>query len=98
MRLRRRWPPAAMFAFCERATATPMSQEHIRRVGPEGLKNGGGAPDTTLCGAPLQGGWDLTTAQTNHVTDAAVRDLSTPRQGDGRVFLCPRCGAAWPAR
>lgn len=58
-------------AFCERVTATATSPWHIRRVGPEGLKLGGNAPDTTLCGASLGKGWDLKTP----VTDEMVQRL-----------------------
>ena len=76
-----------ILAFCERSTATAFSKEHIRRVGPEGLKLGGGAPDTTLCDYPLSGGWDLETP----VTTERVRVLGSPRSGDGHVFLCGVC-------
>jgi hypothetical protein len=82
--------PASKYSFCERVTATPTSPEHIRVVGEEGLKLGGGAPDTVLCGASLSKGWDL-----NNAVDAeTVRRLSTPRDADGHVFLCLRCAEA----
>lgn len=42
------------FAFCEPSNATPFSREHIRRVGAEGLKLGGGVPSPALCGADLR--------------------------------------------
>jgi len=80
-------------AFCEPVTATPFSHEHIRTVGPEGLKLGGGAPNTVLCGRDLYGGWDLR----SEVTPDLVLRLSTPREGDGRVFLCPECADAYQA-
>jgi hypothetical protein len=63
--LARRAGPAeqapAPFAFCEPSWATTRSRTHIRRVGPEGLRLGGGVPDPALCGAALHHGWDLPT-------------------------------------
>src|SRR5690242_13327177 len=81
--MRRPWT----LAFCERSTATAYSKEHIRMVGREGLKLGGGAPDTALCGTPLRAGWDLQTP----VDIPTVVRLGSPREGDGRVFLCAGC-------
>lgn len=69
------------YAFCERVTATAESPWHIRLVGSEGLKLGGGAPDSTLCGRPLHKGWDLQL----HVDDESV---------DGR-HICADCSAVW---
>ena len=80
-------PEGWRLSFCERSTATAFSKEHIRWVGAEGLKFGGGAPDTTLCGAPLGAGWDLQSV----VDVPTVRRLGSPRLGDGRVFLCADC-------
>lgn len=79
------------FAFCEPVTATPMSKEHIRPVGPEGLKLGGGVPVPALCGRDLHMGWDLETPVTADMVDR----LAAPRPGDGRVFLCGPCADAW---
>ena len=84
-------PTVPEFAFCERSTATPTSPIHIRRVGEEGLKLGGGIPALPLCGSDLWHGWDLS----GPVTPDAVRVQSTPRPGDGRVFLCSGCTAAY---
>jgi hypothetical protein len=79
------------FAFCERISATASSPQHIRRVGTEGLMLGGGAPETTLCGTLLRGGWDLPSP----VTWTLVESLSTPRPSDGRVFLCGDCAESY---
>lgn len=46
-------------AFCEPSSATVRSKEHIRVVGPEGFKYGGGIPTPALCGYDLRHGWDL---------------------------------------
>ena len=78
-------------AFCEHSMAGPTSPEHIRRVGPEGLLPGGGAPGTALCGRDLLRGWDLPQPP---VTAEAVHRLRSPRAGDGRVFLCGGCADA----
>lgn len=49
----------AQFALCEPVSATTRSREHIRRVGPEGFKYGGGIPNEAICGANVRRGWDL---------------------------------------
>ena len=85
-------PPA--YAFCEPVSATPTSYEHLRAVGPEGLKLGGGIDGAALCGFDLKHGWDTST----EVTDESVTALATPRSGDNRVFLCPACADAWKKR
>jgi hypothetical protein len=87
-------PVIVEFAFCEPVSATATSPWHIRRVGPEGLKLGGGIPTPPLCGREsVIRGWDLTSA----VTAESVRLGSTPREGDGRVFLCRACTDAYNA-
>lgn len=87
-------PVVPEFAFCEPVTATPTSPIHIRRVGEEGLKLGGGIPVAPLCGREsVIRGWDLRGA----VTPESVHDQSTPRSGDGRVFLCVKCAEAYNA-
>ena len=87
-------PVVPEFAFCEPVTATPTSPWHIRRVGPEGLKLGGGIPTAPLCGREsVIRGWDLTSG----VTAESVRLGSTPREGDGRVFVCRACTDAYNA-
>lgn len=74
------------YTYCERVTATTRSPVHIRTVGAEGLKLGGGAPDTTLCGSPLRAGWDLEMS----VTATYVRQgLDTPAESNP---LCRGCG------
>jgi hypothetical protein len=83
--------PAPAFAFCEPVWATPTSHEHIRTVGEEGLKLGGGVPNPALCGRDLRHGWDLKM----EVTTESVTSLASPREGDGRVFLCPGCAEAF---
>lgn len=81
------------FAFCERVSATPTSKEHIREVGREGIKLGGGIPNTALCGYDVVRGWDLA----RPVTPDGVLVLSTPRPGDDRIFLCGDCASAFLA-
>lgn len=78
-------------AFCERVTATPTSPMHIRRVGPEGRKYGGGAPDTTLCWRALNNGWDLE----QPVSDVAVRRLQDRQHDTGSHLLCRECTVAY---
>ena len=55
------------FSFCEPVWATGRSRWHIRKVGPEGLKLGGGA-NAPLCWNPdeWQNGWDLDVEITEH--------------------------------
>ena len=59
-----------VFAFCESVHAPPKGSWHIRRLGPAGLKLGGGIDTPSLCGrlrpfgdnTPERhgaGGWDL---------------------------------------
>lgn len=87
-------PVVPEFAFCEPVSATDISPWHIRRVGPEGLKLGGGIPTPPLCGREsVIRGWDLK----GEVTPATVLADSTPREGDGRVFLCRACTDAYNA-
>lgn len=82
---------APSHAFCEPVTATPTSYWHIREVGPEGLKLGGGVPNAPLCGRDLRHGWDLT----SKVTPESASTSSQPRPGDGRIFLCPSCAESY---
>lgn len=84
-------PAVPTYSFCEHVNATPTSPEHLRTVGDEGQKFGGGVPGNALCGRDLRFGWDLATP----VTDESVRALSSPRSGDGRVFLCRTCAAIY---
>jgi hypothetical protein len=59
------------YAFCEPTTATGFSSWHIRELGPEGKKLGGGVTTKSLCGhvRPYPsgiGGWDLDVPITEH--------------------------------
>lgn len=76
-------------AFCESVHATPDSPVHLRAIGPEGLKPGGGIPTPALCGRDLHGGWDIPDDQ---VTAARVTAL-LEHTGPGR--LCPSCATAY---
>ena len=85
-------PTLPEFSFCEPVHATTESAIHIRRVGEEGLKLGGGIPVAPLCGREsVIRGWDLKGA----VTPETVLNQSTPRPGDGRIFLCRGCTDAY---
>lgn len=86
-------PPVPAYSFCESTLATATSPWHIRRVGPEGLKPGGGVPNPALCERDLRHGWDLKT----EVTVESVQQGMVPRQGDGRVWVCNRCAGAFLA-
>jgi hypothetical protein len=79
--------PDIQLAFCEPVYARPMGTEHIREVGPEGLKLGGGIPVAALCGFDVIKGWDLNLP----VTLLAIAALAGPLEGDGHVWLCPGC-------
>lgn len=92
-------PQTFAYSFCESVYATPTSPHHIREVGPEGLKQGGGVPVPALCGRDLHRGWDT------HALDPAVNDaarlirLSTPiATDDNRVHVCPKCVAEYLRR
>lgn len=87
-------PPVPGHSFCEHVDATPTSPIHLRVVGEEGQKFGGGVPGAALCGRDLRNGWDLPHA----VTPATVRADMTPRPGDGRVFACLGCAAIYLAQ
>lgn len=83
------------YAFCEPVTAVAMGKEHIRVVGPEGRRLGGGIPHGdaggVLCGRDLGRGWDLG----REVTPRIVEILTTPRDGDSHVWVCPKCAEAY---
>jgi hypothetical protein len=78
-----------MFAFCEPISATTRSREHIRAVGAEGFKYGGGIPNRALCGWDVRGGWDLKAvvhpsrflpnAETNPTCEKCIDAYMTPR-------------------
>lgn len=90
---RRRRAQQREFAFCEAVTAGPLSPWHIREVGPEGRKPGGGVPNVALCGFDVRRGWDIQTA----VTAEYAARLATPQPGDRSAGLCPRCHRCWVA-
>lgn len=77
---------APEYAYCESTYASIRSRVHIRVVGAEGLKLGGGALDTTLCGDRLNGGWDLETPVT---AGYVQRELESPAEINPQ---CRECG------
>lgn len=87
-------PVAPAYSFCEHVGATDTSPIHLRSVGEEGQKFGGGVPGAALCGRDLRKGWDLPQA----VTPDSVRFDITPRPGDGRVFGCLACAEIYLAQ
>lgn len=86
-----------VFAFCEPVSATTRSREHIRLVGPEGFKYGGGIPNKALCGWNVERGWDLKatvhparflpSAETNPTCQACIdaywQHVNPPAQSGG---------------
>lgn len=79
---------AVTLALCETSTAGPLTPNHVRQVGPEGLKLGGGIPTPALCGRDLRGGWDL-----RAVDAAELQRLADGRTEDGRPFVHPDCAS-----
>ena len=75
-------------SYCERVTATPTSPVHIRMVGLEGRKLGGGIPGAALCGAEVRNGWDLPT----DVPSTLAGYAEIPQDRPGR--MCLRCARA----
>ena len=83
-------PDRPVLSFCERVNAGPASPVHLRRVGPEGTKLGGGVPGAALCGRDLRHGWDLP----QQVTDDLVeRGAALPPGQPGRT--CQDCVAVY---
>ena len=82
------------YATCERAWAAPTGPNHLRvlAVGEELRVNGivSTRAALTLCGRDATGGWDLAEADAD-----TIARLATPREGDGHVWLCAFCHAAW---
>ncbi|MBT0771753.1 hypothetical protein KIH74_22625 [Kineosporia sp. J2-2] len=70
-------------AFCESNWAGPESPWHIRVVGSEGLKPGGGVNATALCGREIKG-WDLPASR-------PTRDTISYKH------VCPGCAGAFDA-
>ena len=65
-----------------------------KRVTPACLASILSSPTPPLCGREsVIRGWDLTSG----VTAESVRLGSTPREGDGRVFVCRACADAYNA-
>lgn len=86
---RHRAAPVPVFAYCEPVHATVSSRIHIRRVGPAGLKLGGGIAGEALCGYDVTRGWDL----------PGLVDAATNVAGVGREHgpQCVPCATAWAA-
>ncbi len=80
-------PPPDVFSFCEPSHATVYSRVHIRRVGPEGRKPGGGVPTLPLCGRDLAHGWDLPSQVTAERVEVTLDAEHNP--------TCRACAAAW---
>jgi hypothetical protein len=79
VKLRKPSTPAVTLAYCETSSATVFSPHHVRVVGPEGLKTGGGAPGAALCGRDLRNGWDLReTTATELASDRVGPDRNHP--------------------
>ena len=72
-------------SYCERVSASALSPVHIREVGDEGRKLGGGIPNEALCGADVVRGWDLPT----DVRSTLAAYAQIPQDQPGR--LCLRC-------
>lgn len=71
--------PTLTLAYCETSSATTFSPHHVRVVGPEGLKLGGGAPGSALCGRDLRHGWDVREVSRDELVSARVdRDPDWP--------------------
>lgn len=81
--------PYLALAFCEPSNATVYSKTHIRVIGAEGRKYGGGALPTVLCGYDIRRGWDLP-----NVIDAEMVERALAVADDrGRPgMLCRDCG------
>ncbi len=76
-------------SLCETVTAGPLASNHVRVVGPEGLKLGGGAPGAALCGRDLAKGWDL-----REINAQEIHRLSQSINDAGRPWVCRPCADA----
>jgi len=76
------------FAFCEPSFAGSLRPWCIRRVGPEGLKLGGGVPDGALCKRWSCNGWDLR---------VRIRPGHFECRANERATVCPECAAEYLA-
>lgn len=79
---------APAYAYCETVLATATSPWHIRQVGPEGLKPGGGVPGNALCGRDLLRGWDLN-------RPISLPDLRMLQNYDGPLNVCQACATVY---
>jgi hypothetical protein len=75
-------------ALCETMHAGPLASNHVRQLGPEGLKLGGGIPGAALCGRDLAKGWDL-----RETTAEEVSRLAKSINDAGRPWVCRACAA-----
>jgi hypothetical protein len=76
---------APVLSLCETVTAGPLAPNHVRRVGDEGLRPGGGIPGLALCGQVVARGWDLRYAEA-----AEIWELSRTINDAGRPWVCRR--------
>lgn len=80
-----------VLSLCETVTAGPLTPNHVRWVGPEGLKVGGGLRGpalAALCGRDLAGGWDV-----RAVDVAELRRLARAGFDSGQQWVCESCTA-----
>lgn len=86
--------PTPDYTFCEDVGAGPVTPWHIRKIGDDRVRLGGGIPGPALCGSDLHGGWDRSTV----VTPENVAQFAVPRSGDGRIFACRDCADTYLAQ
>lgn len=79
-------------SFCETATAGPYTPNHIRRVGPEGLKPSGISGALTLCGRLV--GWDLVSVEP---TAETLTEMRTRWPDNPAARVCTTCDARFRA-
>lgn len=77
-----------LFAFCEPVHAGPLRPWCIRRVGPEGLKLGGGITSGPLCQRWACNGWDL---------NVRVLPEHFAGKAGARPTVCPECAEEYKA-
>ncbi len=73
-------PDAPPLAWCETIAAN--GREHLRRLGPAGLRTSGGTDTMTLCG--MHPAWDLASPVT-------PESLERVREDGCYSFPCTRC-------
>ncbi len=89
----REWSPGEVppFAFCEPSYAGSLRPWCIRRVGPEGLKLGGGVPTGErgpLCRTWACNGWDL---------NVRILPEHLDYRPGTRAIVCHECAAEYKA-